>query len=72
MMARSLSVLINEDSDSASSMDVLELEKAGYTVIHETVETVGNMKTALNNRAFDFIIRYRLNLKWRMEEFRQL
>ena len=55
-MGTRLRCLLVEDSASDAGLVVRLLEKAGYEVIHERVETVGQMRAALENQAWDAII----------------
>ena len=55
-MAISLSVLIVEDSESDAALTVRALDKAGYNVLPERVETAGQLIAALEKRKWDVII----------------
>jgi two-component system sensor histidine kinase UhpB len=55
-MTNALRVLIVEDSESDSGLIVRHLERAGYVLIHERVETAEAMKTALGKEDWDIVI----------------
>jgi DNA-binding NtrC family response regulator len=56
IMTNALRVLIVEDSESDSGLIVRHLERAGYVLIHERVETAEAMKTALGKEDWDIVI----------------
>jgi diguanylate cyclase (GGDEF)-like protein len=47
-MSKLLRVLIVEDSEDDAELLALELERSGYQIIHQRVDTKADMKTALN------------------------
>jgi PAS domain S-box-containing protein len=51
-----LHVLIIEDSESDATLVVRQLEKAGYSVAQQRVETAGQLSAALENQGWDVII----------------
>ena len=51
-----LRVLIVEDSESDAGLIVRHLERAGYRLIHERVETAVEMSEALENRDWDIVV----------------
>ncbi len=51
-----LAVLIVEDSENDALLIVRLLEKAGYAVVFEQIETAAQMRTALEKRAWDMVI----------------
>ena len=51
-----LNILIIEDSESDTDLIVRQLKKAGYTIIHQRVETEEEMKAALDIIAWDVVI----------------
>ena len=51
-----LRVLIVEDSEDDSLLLVLELERGGYDLTHECVETAEALRAALDRQAWDLII----------------
>src|SRR4051812_32757718 len=55
-MAKSLAVLIVEDSESDAQLLVRLLEKAGYQITFELVETAAQMHAALQKRAWEIVI----------------
>ena len=56
MMAIPLAVLIVEDSENDAQLIVHLLQKAGYEVISEQVETAGQMTSALEERTWNIVI----------------
>jgi PAS domain S-box-containing protein len=55
-MTKPLSVLIVEDSEDDASLLVRELERAGYEVSWERVDTAGAMRSALEGRSWDLVV----------------
>ncbi len=56
-----LHVLLVEDSESDAELTILLLTTAGYDVVHERVETAGEMQAALDRQAWDIVLAdYRL------------
>src|ERR1700682_4454624 len=55
-MAEPLRVLIVEDSEDDTSLLVRELQRAGYDVSWERVDTAGAMRSALEGRSWDLIV----------------
>src|SRR5690348_4461923 len=55
-LARSLAVLIIEDSEPDVQLTVRLLKKAGYDIAFEQVETAAQMRTALEERHWDIVI----------------
>ncbi|MFB3855341.1 MAG: sensor histidine kinase, partial [Vicinamibacterales bacterium] len=55
-MNRTLRVLQVEDSESDAALIVRELERAGYRVESERVETAADMRSALQRRPWDVVI----------------
>src|ERR1700682_3212347 len=55
-MAEPLRVLIVEDSEDDATLLVRELERAGYDVSWERVETAGSMRSALKGRSWDLVV----------------
>ncbi len=51
-----LRVLIVEDSESDAGLFVRRLQQAGYDLVHERVETAGEMQTALMNPDWDIVL----------------
>ena len=51
-----LRVLSVEDSESDAALIIRQLEKSGYSVTSERVETAGEMKAALDHAIWDIII----------------
>ena len=51
-----LRVLIVEDSESDAGLIVRRLQQAGYDLVHERVETAGDMRTALAQPDWDIVI----------------
>jgi two-component system cell cycle sensor histidine kinase/response regulator CckA len=54
-MAGPLRVLVVEDSEDDTRLLVRELERAGYDVSWERVETAGAMRSALEGRSWDLV-----------------
>ena len=55
-MAKPLAVLIVEDSESDAQLIVRFLDKAGYQVDYEQVDTAEGMHAALEKKAWDIVI----------------
>jgi PAS domain S-box-containing protein len=55
-MNKQLRVLILEDSESDTELDIRALEQAGYRVSHERVEDAEQMRAALKEQSWDVII----------------
>lgn len=55
-MASPLQVLLIEDSESDAELCIRQIQKAGFVVEHERVETADALKTALNRQGWDVII----------------
>ncbi len=55
-MATPLRCLLVEDSASDAGLIVRALQKAGYEVVHERVETAGQMRAALEEQVWDAVI----------------
>jgi PAS domain S-box-containing protein len=55
-MKPELHVLIVEDSDDDAHLMVREIQRAGYTVTSERVETRADMQAALSSRTWDIIL----------------
>ncbi len=55
-MGTPLRVLIVEDSEIDALMLILELQQGGYELLHEQVETVEAVRTALQDKAWDIIL----------------
>ena len=55
-MPKSLAVLIAEDSESDAGLVVRLLEKAGYQITFERVETAAQMRAALQKQAWEIVI----------------
>ena len=55
-MKEALRVLVVEDSESDTELIIRQLKKAEYSVYHERVETVKEMKAALEKQTWDIII----------------
>ncbi len=56
-MSKLLRVLIVEDSEDDAELLALELERGGYQIIHQRVDTEGSMQAALNNsQVWDLIL----------------
>ncbi len=55
-MATPLRCLLVEDSESDARLIARALRKAGYEVVHERVETAGQMRAALEERVWDAVI----------------
>ncbi|HQN17966.1 MAG TPA: PAS domain S-box protein, partial [Syntrophobacteraceae bacterium] len=55
-MSTTLRVLIVEDSESDAALIVRRLERAGYTPVHERVETASSMRSALEKEEWDIVI----------------
>ncbi len=55
-MAIPLAVLIVEDSDSDAKLIIRLLDKAGYKVAYQQVETAGQLRAALEKQAWDIVI----------------
>jgi PAS domain S-box-containing protein len=55
-MDRNLRVLIVEDSESDAGLLVRHLERAGYVLIYDRVQTAEEMSVALGKREWDIII----------------
>ena len=51
-----LRVLIVEDSESDAGLIVRRLQQAGYDLVHERVETAGEMRTALTKPDWDIVL----------------
>ena len=51
-----LRVLIVEDSESDAGLIVRRLQQAGYDLMHERVETAGEMRTALTQPDWDIVL----------------
>jgi diguanylate cyclase (GGDEF)-like protein/PAS domain S-box-containing protein len=54
--ARSIDLLIVEDSEADTELLLWELKKGGYAPIHERVETVESLKAALKKKRWDLIV----------------
>jgi PAS domain S-box-containing protein len=55
-MKPELHALIVEDSEDDAHLMVREIQRGGYTVIWERVETKADMQAALSNRSWDIIL----------------
>jgi two-component system cell cycle sensor histidine kinase/response regulator CckA len=55
-MAEPLRLLVVEDSESDTRLLLRELERAGYDVSWERVETAGSMRSALEGRSWDLVV----------------
>ena len=55
-MPKPLAVLIVEDSESDAQLVVRLLQKAGYKVTHDQVDTSEGMRASLKKRAWDIVI----------------
>jgi two-component system cell cycle sensor histidine kinase/response regulator CckA len=55
-MAQPLRVLIVEDSENDTRLLLRELERAGYDVSWERVETAASMRSALKGRSWDLVV----------------
>ncbi len=55
-MAKPLAVLIVEDSDSDAQLILRLLDKAGYSVTYEQVDTSDGMRAALEKQTWDIVI----------------
>jgi CheY-like chemotaxis protein len=56
-MSKLLRVLIIEDSEDDAELLVLELERGGYQIIHQRVDTKTELQNALKNPpAWDIIL----------------
>jgi PAS domain S-box-containing protein len=55
-MATPLRCLVVEDSESDARLIVRALKKAGYEVLHERVETPGQMRDALKEQVWDAVV----------------
>jgi PAS domain S-box-containing protein len=55
-MAKPLRVLIVEDSENDAELLVSDLEHRGYDVIHERVQTAGEMRAALERTRWDVVL----------------
>ena len=55
-MTTPLRLLIVEDSVDDALLAIRELKRAGYDVVHERVETAAQMKEALAQHTWDFVI----------------
>jgi len=55
-IARTLNVLIVEDSENDATLMLEELRQKGYTPVHERVQTPMTMAFALKNQAWDVVI----------------
>ena len=53
---KTLAVLIIEDSETDAQLIVRLLKKAGYETAFEQVESAGQMRAALESRAWDIVI----------------
>jgi PAS domain S-box-containing protein len=51
-----LRVLVVEDSESDAGLIVRRLQQAGYDLVHERVETAGEMQTALTKPDWDIVL----------------
>ena len=56
MVRRELNILIIEDSEDDAYLMLRELQKGGYTVFFERVETKADMQAALSSRKWDIIL----------------
>ena len=55
-MDKPLNVLVVEDSEDDALLTVRELERNGYDVTYERVETAEKMTAALEKRQWDIVI----------------
>jgi len=55
-MERTLNVLLIEDSEDDATLIVHELERGGFKVEHDRVDTRGEVKEALRGRHWDVIL----------------
>ena len=55
-MAKSLSVLLIEDSEDDATLIVHELEHGGFKVDYERIDTSGAVKDAMKRREWDVIL----------------
>mgnify|MGYP001254045630 CR=1 FL=1 len=55
-MGTPLRVLIIEDSEIDALMLLLELKQGGYEPVHERAETIGAVRRALRDEAWDIIL----------------
>ena len=51
-----LRVLIVEDSESDAGLIVRRLQQGGYDLVHQRVETAGEMRTALTQPDWDIVL----------------
>ena len=56
MAKRDLHVLIVEDSADDTQLMLREVERGGYSVFYERVETKADMQAALSRQAWDIIL----------------
>ncbi|MDP2046122.1 MAG: GGDEF domain-containing response regulator, partial [Deltaproteobacteria bacterium] len=55
-MKKPLRVLMVEDSESDAGLISRRLQGAGYDLVHERVETAGEMRTALAQPDWDIVL----------------
>lgn len=55
-MEKNLSILLIEDNESDAFLCVYHLEKAGFNVLYQRVDTVDEIKYALSTKKFDIIL----------------
>ena len=55
-MGNSLRLLLVEDSENDAELIVRELEHAGYSIVHERVETAEELKAALTRGPWDVVL----------------
>jgi PAS domain S-box-containing protein len=55
-MGNSLRLLLVEDSENDAELIVRELEHAGYSIVHERVQTAEEMKAALTRGPWDVVL----------------
>ena len=55
-IARLLNVLVVEDSENDTELLLKELERKGYTPIHERVQTPADMALALERHEWDVVL----------------
>lgn len=56
MERKKLNILIIEDNESDALLCIYHLEKAGFTIIYQLVETADEIRNALSTSEFDLVL----------------